>query len=117
MFFAPKTKKEVFTVKEFLAGERKESVQSETPRKNIIPAFGFMGLPDITHHTFFSLSFSGAYWVVFGVAFVALLSTFLEYYYRSKGNDRVADTIESVTRMTFPVAFYAFLYFGIVKTF
>lgn len=110
-------KKEVFTLKQFLAGEHKEPVQSKTPLQKYIPMFSFMGLPDVTHHTFFSLSFSGAYWLVLGVAAVAFISTALEYYYRYKGKETTADIIETATKMTFPVAFYIFLYWGIVKTF
>jgi hypothetical protein len=114
MIFAPK--KEVFTVSEFLARQPKVPSQSKTPRKNIIPAFSFMGI-DVTHHTFFSTSFAGAYYVVFGVAAVAFLSTLLEYIYRTKGNDRMADIVETSTRLMFPIAFYIFLYFGIVAVF
>ncbi|MEH7086499.1 hypothetical protein V7139_27795 [Neobacillus drentensis] len=102
---------------EFLARQPKETPQSKTPHKFIIPAFSFMGLPNVTHHTFFSASFSGAYLVVFSVAGVALLSTFLEYIYRVKGNDRAADLIETSTKLMFPIAFYIFLYFGIVTVF
>jgi hypothetical protein len=114
MLFAPK--KEVFTLKQFLAGEHKEP-QSKTPLQKYTPMMGFMGLPDITHHTFFSLGFSGAYWVVFGVAAFAFLSTLIEYIYRAKGNDRMGDIVETTTKLILPISFYMFLYFGIVKIF
>jgi hypothetical protein len=110
------TKKEVFTVSEFLARQPKESAQSKTPHTNYTPMMGFMGI-DIGHKTFFSASFSGAYWLVFGVAAVALLSTLLEYICRVKGRETTADIIATSTKLMFPIAFYLFLYFGIVAVF
>ncbi|MDQ1003942.1 hypothetical protein QFZ28_004342 [Neobacillus niacini] len=110
------TKKEVFTVSEFLARQPKESAQSKTPQQNYTPLMGFMGI-DVTHGTFFSPSFSGAYWMVFGVAAVALLSTLLEYLYRRKGKEVTADIIATSTKIMFPIAFYIYLYFGIIAVF
>ncbi|MED4229482.1 hypothetical protein [Neobacillus cucumis] len=116
MFYTAKKIDEVFTVSEFLARQPKESAQSKTPQDKYTPMFSFMGI-NVTHHTFFSTAFSGAYWVVFGVAGVALLSTLLEYICRTKGNERMADIIEGATKFMFPIAFYLFLYFGIVSVF
>ncbi|MCM2531716.1 hypothetical protein NDK43_03985 [Neobacillus pocheonensis] len=103
-------------MKEFLARQPKEPTQSKTPQQKYTPMFTFMGI-NVTHHTFFSAAYSGAYLIVFAVAGFALLSTALEYYYRTKGKENTADAIQTATKVILPLAFYLFLYFGIVAVF
>lgn len=114
MFFTKK--EEVFTVSKFLARQPKVPTHSKTPQQKYTPMFSFMGI-NATHHTFFSSSFAGAYYVVFGVAGFCLLSTLLEQICRLKGRDNTADNIEKFTKIILPIAFYTFLYFGIVTVF
>lgn len=115
MLFAKK--EEVFTIKDFLAGEHKKSNNRKTSLINFNNSFGFMGI-DVTHKTFFSpSSFNAPYFLVFTVAGIALFSTFLEYRFRLNGRDHDADNIQSKTNLFFTISFYLFLYFGIIKTF
>ncbi|MEH7548238.1 hypothetical protein [Neobacillus vireti] len=115
MIFTSK-KEEVFSLSEFLARQPKESAQCKTPKHNYTPMMGFMGI-NVTHHTFFSTAFSGAYWIVFGVAGFCLLSTLLEHICRTKGREDTADNIANFTKLILPVSFYTFLYFGLVSIF
>lgn len=111
-----KQKIEVFTIKEFLAPQPKDSIR-KAPLINNTLFSGFMGI-DIGHKTFFSHDlFATPYYVVFAVFAVAMLSTTLEYIYRSRGDERKAEAVETFTRILFPVCFYIFLYFGLILTF
>ncbi|WP_342541062.1 hypothetical protein MHI39_08305 [Heyndrickxia sp. FSL K6-6286] len=106
--------KEVYTVKEFLAGKHKNLDHCKPSYK---PLYGFMGIDFNSHHTVSSYDFNMPYFVVFGVAGVLILSTLIEYTIASNGNPRKAETIESITKVIMPIAFYAFLFIGIVKVF
>lgn len=106
--------KEVFTVKEFLAGKHKNLVHGKPSYK---PLYGFMGIDFNTHNAFSSYDFNMPYLVVFGVAGVLILSTLIEYTIASNGNPRKAELIESFTKLVMPIAFYGFLFYGIFKVF
>lgn len=110
-----KKKEESYTIKEFLrTATHKETISRAHPP---LKAYSFMGI-NITHHSFFSASFvNGAYYMVFAVFGVAMLSVLAEYIYRKNGNEVAADAISAFTKALFPVSFYLFLYFGITSTF
>ncbi|MCM3456555.1 hypothetical protein M3685_21890 [Heyndrickxia oleronia] len=107
-------RKEVYTVKEFLAGKHKNLDHCKAPYKTL---YGFMGIDFNTHHTVSSYDFNMPYLVVFGVAGVLILSTLIEYTIASSGNPRKAEMVESITKMIMPIAFYAFLFIGFAKVF
>lgn len=110
--FILKNKKKVYSIREFLAAPQ----QAEITRAHPIKIYGIAGI-DITHSTFFSPHFAEPFFVVFSVFAVAALSIAAEYYFRSTGNEVIADGIDTTMKFLFPTAFYLFLYFGIVKTF
>jgi hypothetical protein len=103
------TKKESFSVREFLVGAHKQRNNSH----NII--YGFMGI-DITTKNFFSpTDFAMPYFIVFGVTGVILVSYLIESFFDMKGNTRKAERVNSITKFLLPVSFYIFLIIGIVK--
>ncbi|KAF0822493.1 hypothetical protein V7200_03475 [Cytobacillus firmus] len=107
-------KKEVFTLKEFLAPQPKDPVHSKTPH---IPLYGYMGL-DTTSRSFFSgYDFNTPYYIVFGIAGVLLVSTLIENVFVAHGNPRKAEQVKAFTQFAMPVVFYIFLAVGIFKVF
>ena len=105
-------KKKVYSLREFLAAPQQAEIPQAHPKK----IYGIAGI-DITINTFFSPHFMSPFLVVFGVFTVASLSIVAEYYFRSTGNEVVADGIDTTMKFLFPMAFYLFLFAGIIRTF
>ncbi|KYD04159.1 hypothetical protein B4102_3308 [Heyndrickxia sporothermodurans] len=106
-------KKEVMSVKDFLACQPKKSHS----HSSYTPLYGFMGLDFNSHKSGNTYDFNMPYLVVFGVAGVLILSTLIEYTVASNGNPRKAEMIESFTKLAMPIVFYGFLFYGIFKVF
>lgn len=114
MIFTVK-KKEVFTLKEFLACQPKEPTQSKRPLTT--PLYGYMGLDTTSHSVFSGYDFNSPYYVVFGIAGVLLLSILVENIFIAHGNPRKAEQVKSFTQFVMPIVFYIFLAVGIFRIF
>lgn len=107
-------RKEVYTVREFMAGKHKNLEHCKT---STLPLYGYMGLDINYNNPFKSYDFNIPYFIVFGVAGVVLISTLIEYTLSSYGNPRKAEMVESFTKVIMPIAFYVFLVIGIFRIF
>lgn len=102
-------KNESYSIGEFLKGPHRKRISS-TPK-----VYSFMGL-DMTSQSLFGASaFNMPYYLVFGVAGVALASVLLEYILIAHGYERRAEMVESFTKLIMPLAFYGFLVFGMLS--
>jgi len=111
MLYRTKIKK-VSSIKEFLTADQPKEITRAHPLR----LYGITGI-DITHSDIWGAPFNEPFFVVFGVFAVAIFSIAGEYFFRSTGNEIVADAIAMTTKLLFPMAFYLFLYFGIIHTF
>lgn len=99
-------------MKEFLAGRHKNLDHCQT---SSISLYSLMGI-DISPNGMFNFhNFNTPYVVVFGVAGVLLISTLIEHFFVVHGNPRMAESVEGLTKLMMPIAFYIFLLIGIFK--
>ncbi|MGE6720190.1 hypothetical protein ACQKGD_22945 [Peribacillus frigoritolerans] len=98
-----KQKIETIDFKTFLAGKRVK--QSKSLINNSIYSF----FPSITMSGFFTPDIAGLYAVVLGVGAIAFLSHCLEITAANHGHENLAATIETVTRLAFPIGGFSFI--------
>ncbi|GLH62415.1 hypothetical protein [Parageobacillus sp. G301] len=110
-----KTKKETYSVREFLAGHHKTKL---SPKKHNTPFFSFMGI-DISSKTFMPNGSPDdvALLLVGGVGIALIGATMLERHFAANGDTLIAELISTTTNLLLPVGTFIYFTYKLFTTF